>query len=284
MTANGDSKESSPKTADEPTADANELASQLHRIAREGLPVFTGQGLVDGLRRAADAIIRGLAQAMVEAAHTAERAFEFGIPPNWEELTFSQMEDVAKLMQRTGWSLAWTPPGAVIEKVLAEKDAEAAGQLLLAAEGQIIDDLDRLLRDSQLEATGAVRKAARDALEAYRSGYLAPAQALTTVALTHAIHSHLEELKLSEARGALSEFKSEEADIWIFRFSAVASALATTLEASYPGDPPPQKYNRHASTHGLSASQYGQLNSLTSLMLLISLIVEIEATAELLTD
>jgi hypothetical protein len=51
--------------------------------------------------------------------------------------------------------------------------------------------------------------------------------------------------------------------------------------AHWPGDPIPEDYNRHASTHSVDPLQFTQFNSLVSLMLLVSVILEVDTMRRL---
>jgi hypothetical protein len=57
---------------------------------------------------------------------------------------------------------------------------------------------------------------------------------------------------------------------------STGTALVTTSRySSVEDEPVPTKYNRHATTHSVSAEQYTELNALAAVMLMTSLLAEI---------
>lgn len=119
-----------------------------------------------------------------------------------------------------------------------------------------------------------------EAIESYRSGYYRSAQALATATLTTTIHEVYDHKTFAQAREAFAKMDPEEADLRSWRLSVIVTAVLCTLHSYFPGDPVPMLFNRHASTHRIGAPQYRQLNSLTSLMLVVSLLLETQTALE----
>jgi hypothetical protein len=63
-----------------------------------------------------------------------------------------------------------------------------------------------------------------------------------------------------------------------FRLVAILQTAGCAIEhyRGDQGDPIPTRFNRHASTHRVGGIQYTRSNSLTSLMLVVSLIRELD--------
>lgn len=107
---------------------------------------------------------------------------------------------VVQLMDETGWSLARTPPPNVLRAMLEAPDIAAQEQLLLNAEAGIVEDLDLLNRSLESPRFGDLHDAAVQALASYSSGYFIASQALSTAALTSAIHNHFGLVRFKAAR------------------------------------------------------------------------------------
>jgi hypothetical protein len=186
---------------------------------------------------------------------------------------------VVELMRETGWSLARTPPTDVLVDLLDAPDVEAQERVLVAAETMIVEELDRLLRGNQSPSFPDVHAAAVEALAAYSSGYFVASQALSTVALTSVIHNHSRPARLKAVRIALKQFDPDKDGLRLFRFASVMRALGTALDEWWHTHPPRERFNRHNSAHSLGTPQYRQVNALTSLMLLVSVELELEYAA-----
>lgn len=218
---------------------------------------------------------------------SSEFASEFGaaMPDNWQRLTNPEIFDAVALMKDTGWSLVWTPPADTISALLNAEDRDAQRAILLGAEGRIIVDLDRQLERIDDPDLGGFRQAVRESLEAYRSGYFKASQALAAAILSSVIHEHFEE-SFGGMRRRFRAAGEQDAPVREFRWIAVQSALVTALGNYDPltGKPERPDFNRHASAHRVLDPQYRQVNALTALMLLVSLLVEQNQLSHLPAD
>ncbi len=169
-------------------------------------------------------------------------------PPNWQRLTNPQIQDIGELMAATGWSLAWTPPPDVLQKLLQTPGRSDREALLLAAEPRILDDLDRLLRTLDATPFTDLRRACRQALEAYRGGLPVPAQATATAALGQIAEEHLGYQKLDAARKDIEGVDPDAVLPHLVRRMALRAALATAIQGfdNRKARQPEQPYNRIA--------------------------------------
>jgi hypothetical protein len=227
---------------------------------------------VDAWTRAFRDAVEGVGRESIKVVRRLED-LDAALPTNWRNLTYPQIFDVMDLMRDTGWSLLWTPPAEVLAELLEAPDRAGRGAILVRREALILHELDRLADRVTHPRLGELRDAIAEAIEVYRSGSFAAAQALATVTLTTAVHTiyggRLGAIKKQfRAANPLADGLTE------LRLSALKRAVAMTLADYSPGDHIPSDYNRHASTHGAGLIQYTQLNSLTSLMLVVSLLVE----------
>jgi hypothetical protein len=162
-----------------------------------------------------------------------------------------------------------------VRDLLAASDKAEREELLLAAEPMVVVDLDRMLAGANRDEVATLRIAAGEALESYRAGYLWSAQALATAAVGSVVHGHLGYRTWTDAREAFEALDIEEQGLRRFRLGALQGSLARAITPYRPSDPPPVDYNRHASAHGVSRSQYRPVNSLAAVMLLATLTTEL---------
>lgn len=212
-----------------------------------------------------------------KAALEFQSAYDEGVPSGWQALDTWQMLDVIDLMGRTGWCLTTSPPAGTLGEILDAPDRAAQGRILLAAEAQILDDLDRELRAATDGGLPMFTTAARQAWDAQASGLFLPSQALSSNSIS-ALSDRRGPLgmkNLGSARTLFTRMDIEDVGLREIRFVAVARAVGATLGTFSHDGPEPDLFNRHASAHALSASQYTQLNSLTALMLFCGWLREI---------
>lgn len=212
-----------------------------------------------------------------EAALKIRDAYDEGVPSGWGALNTREMIEVVDLMSQTGWCLTTSPPADTLKKLLLAHDSAERGHLLLAAEGQILHDLDIELRSAESHELHLFALAARQAWDSHAGGLFLASQALSSASLG-ALSDRRGPLgfrNLGSARSRLAALNIEEAGLREFRFIAVARAVSRALETFPREGPEPDLFNRHASAHGISAVQFTQLNSLTALMLFCGWLREI---------
>lgn len=203
--------------------------------------------------------------------------FRRTLPPNWQALDEAEIEVAGDIMERTGWSLAWTPPADVVRKVVAAENDEARKVLLLAEEARVMVDLDRLLAERvTVPELADVRAAAVEGLETYRGGQWRAAQALAAATITTAVHDSLGLRDFVQVRRELKKMHPDEMDFRDLRLALVMTAARKALDRHH-FDRLPANFNRMASSHWVKAPQYSPVNALTALMLLVSLAVELDA-------
>ena len=147
----------------------------------------------------------------------------------------------------------------------------------MAAEGEVLADLDRALDHVEREALADLLEAARESIEAHRSGYYKASQALSAAALSMAVHVHLDR-KFGEVKRDFIFSDEEEEEIVSWRMTAVLGAVRVALMEYDPmtGTPERPHFNRHATAHRVGKPQYTPENSLTAAMLLTSTIAELD--------
>lgn len=217
----------------------------------------------------------------LKASQRFVEAFSEAIPDNWQELTNPQVFAAVDLMARTGWSLLWTPPAETVVELLNSSNPEVRRAILLSVEPRVLFDLDDLLDRVDDSNLTQLRDATRESLEAHRSGYFAASQALTASIISSVLHENLGKSH-RKIRKKFLEANNQEASIREFRWVAVQLAVGKILDEYHPvnGTPERSDFNRHASVHRVKEPQYRQVNALTALMLLTSLLIELNDLPE----
>jgi hypothetical protein len=284
-----DLSEEAQRAAREATRDLSRIADEARRETSGPRPNLIAQlvgssSLRDGLAQTARAALRAVRRevgpAMTDIANWVKREIGEAMPPNWRNLSIPELVCVRDLMSRTGWSLVWTPPGEVVKQIIDERDAEARRELLLAAEARVVEDLDRLVPTVARPELADLREATREALEAYRGGLFRSSQALSAALLSSALHEQLGFKSHTEAAKVFRETDPERAGFRQLRYEAVLLAVGKAIEPGYnPLTDRPQRsdFNRHATAHRVKEPQYRQVNALSALMLLVSLLIELDS-------
>lgn len=230
-------------------------------------------------------IMRETGSALIQEALRASKdfadAFAAAMPDNWHGLTNLQVFAAVELMEGTGWSLLWTPPAETVIEILGTREPDHRREILVGAESRILFDLGEMLNRVEEPSLQGLREASKESLEAYRSGFFSPSQALSASILSSALHEHLGERSHRKVRKRFLEANERAASIREFRWVAVQVAVGKVLEEYDPATGLPERsdFNRHASAHRVKEPQYRQVNALSALMLVSALLLELNEMA-----
>jgi hypothetical protein len=179
-------------------------------------------------------------------------------------------------MDETGWCLVWCPRGDIIDELLAAPDVEARTRIVLDSKGVICDDLRDCLRGADRSELDAHRHAPGRAIDAFAAGHFESAQALAASDISALIGGTLG-LNFGAARKAF-EGDPMQQSINRFRQQAVFNMVSRSLQRYFAdrGDPVPTAFSRHATSHSISDDQYTEVNSLSSLLLVVAFIKELD--------
>lgn len=201
------------------------------------------------------------------------------LPPNWESL--SQYRELAEIARQDGIPVVWVPPGEVLSELLVAPDRNARLQVLSARRPEVLRSCRQVLAEVK-DADLAVRvPQALEAITALEGGLPSAAQALSVAVTEAVLTAHvaggrryqkladdvdvdIEELSVSELRGAITLLP-------ITRF--YTSWWATS------GAPLPSELSRHVTVHLAPASHLTADNALVAVMLLSSLLRDVDASA-----
>ena len=187
-----------------------------------------------------------------------EEALRRAHPSNWEGLNSTEVYAVLDLMEDTGWCLVWAPSADVIQKLLAEPDAEARLERLIASKLEIAQDLRTRVGEVHRVELGGHRKATIRAIEAFLDGHVEAAQALAASVISALIGGTLG-LKFAVAREQLEGDPMEES-INNFRQRAVFNMVARSLQQYFAelGEAVPTSFSRHADSSSPQATHGGR--------------------------
>jgi hypothetical protein len=196
--------------------------------------------------RDAGRIMRETGTELVRDALRASRdfaeAFALALPDNWHGLTNPQIFAAVELMEGTGWSLLWTPPGETVIEILETRDPVRRREILLGAEARILFDLDEMLERIGEPSLQNLRAAARESLEAYRSGLSPPrrrsppassARHCTSTWVRRAIARR----PSGSARLTRRRQRSGSSAGWDSRWRSARCSRSTTRGPAYPSAP-----------------------------------------------
>jgi hypothetical protein len=194
--------------------------------------------------------------------------FRTALPTNLRDV--EDLEAVAAITLEEGIPLAWVPNAALIDELLACPSAEARMNFLDERRDVVLDDCTEVLDG----ITDPWATAARQAIDAMRGGYSAPAQ-------SHAANL-IDSIVLAIAGDRAKVMKHAHADVMRMPFLQAGQALvlrplARALTRWYVTDatPPPDFFARHVVCHGVGRDGvFSERNALIGVMLATSLVVE----------
>lgn len=236
--------------------------------------------LGDALRDAARLLVGTLDVTAKAVAHAGAQYLilvDRELPKAWRELTYPEIQLLSSLSAEYGWSLAWTPSYPTLKRVLKASSRGEREAALLAVEPEICEALAVLVHERHQTQLSELHVVCVEALEAYRGGLYVASQAASTVALGHAVHEHLGYATLRSARRDLALLDPATTMLHLYRRVAVRAALGKAIEGFDERDSrgANKPYNRNASAHRAHSGQYRQVNSLTALMLAVSVLADL---------
>jgi hypothetical protein len=192
------------------------------------------------------------------------------LPHNWRRLSMTELEAVARTMERTGWVLAWVPCDDVLRELIDSPDRRAANGRLLARQDDVLGDLRKSLGEVTDPALADLSVALHQGIRSYEWGYAFPAQAIAAVVLTALIKQQLD-----AGDGA-------ESPLLTYRKNSLLRAGGTALNSYWPkpGDPVPSLFHPYATAHRFDLTLFNQTNALAGLMLGVSFLRDLQAVAD----
>ncbi|MEU8022671.1 hypothetical protein AB0B88_10660 [Micromonospora haikouensis] len=199
-------------------------------------------------------------------------------PANWHGTTGDGVKTMDLIeLARAGWPSAWVPGPKVLRALALAAPAER-GQVLCDHEKHVLDDCDAVLAEVVSGPSEVQAGLLRQAVAAARQGYHAPAQAMAASVIDTVIRE-----SVSPWRGYNDWLRLHPDDddftIGQMRYMTTMAPVRPALERFFPekGDPVPEAFNRHASTHAVGDVQYTRTNALVGVLLAVSIVREFHA-------
>lgn len=211
-------------------------------------------------------------------ARALERLRE-ALPPNWDSV--GQYQQLAEIAREDGIPVVWVPPGEVLTELVAASDRSARLQVLRTRQAEVLASCREVLSEvAQADMVVRVPQAL-EAITALESGLAAAAQTLA-VAVTEAV------LTAHVANGRTYKRLADDVDVDVEELSIAelrgAVALLPVIRFyttwwSSSGTPPPAELSRHVTVHLAPASHLTVDNALVAVMLLTSVLRDLDAAA-----
>jgi hypothetical protein len=221
--------------------------------------------------------VRRQLDQVLKSQRAVREAWDAALPPNWRTLDPDTAMAAAEVTEESGLSLVWVPRASIVEKLVGAAGAER-DQVLLENEAAILADLEACLGEIGENGLEELTSFAVEAVTAYRGGCPAAAQALAANVLTTVMHVQLTLGTFEEARREFERLSPDQTSFRYLRAAAIYSAVRRGVEIYYgrEDEPIPDEFNRHASTHRVGEVQFTPTNGLASLLLLTSLLRELD--------
>ena len=228
-------------------------------------------------------VLEGLAKALAPLQPALER-LDAMMPENWRGQRLDY-RDMVRLMQE-GVPLAWVPPADVIRQLLAVGETSSRSKVIDACRPEILDSCSVVLAKVVDARFSTQRALLEECVQMIERGRFSGAQALAANVwdtlvrgLAYANSTWLTDQgwwsykKIIQSVPAVDD---DDATIGQFRKAAVFLPFAKTLEEFRRPQPVPGDFNRHATAHATGAVQYTAANTVTALMLAVSVLREID--------
>ena len=228
------------------------------------------------------AIPQHVADALKEFGRVTREAWERGMPRNWKDFEFEEIEATIARVRATGFSLAWVPRTVVLREVLDAPEEDTA-EVLLAHREELIADLNECLAEITSERYTHEREAALAAVASFTNGHPEAAQALAASVFTSALHVAFEDRQIGRIGSKLAETDPEDAVISQLRLRTIYLAAKQALGEFHPATAEPERreFNRHNTAHRITPAQWTEANAVSALMLATSLLRELAFWDEL---
>ena len=215
-------------------------------------------------------------------------------PKTWEDLS-DEEEDVAMAIVRDeGIPLVWVARAEIVQELVRAPNLVVRDDILLTRRPDIVQDCLSALGEVADPDFKDLVDAAIEAAEALDAGRTRSAQALACNSFDTALRLVLRRGKIFE-QGMLFEgepvtlrnykkflerikpVSDDTAAKW-FRAACVFNPIVPAFESYNPGDPTPERFNRHSTAHHLDQVSYCPENAIVAVMLTASLLREAEAS------
>ncbi|MEV4418164.1 hypothetical protein [Catellatospora sp. NPDC049609] len=201
-------------------------------------------------------------------------------PANWADVP-DDIDPFALIdLAEEGIPTAWVPRAEVLV-ALVSADVDKRLQVLLDHQGQVLEDCDVTLSETSQGAHAEQMVLLVQAVASARLCLFAPAQAIAASVLDTLIRK-----SMSPGEKYSAWLRKHPADkswpIGQMRYFTAMTPMSRAFKEFWKskGDPIPDAFNRHASTHAAGAIQYTEGNALVGVMLAVSVLRELHEKDE----
>jgi hypothetical protein len=196
-------------------ADLADRLEPLVRQARDAQVRFLESEHTRQLQEVQRAIAErpGLQEALSHAVQVGEQvlaAMRNAMPDNWGPLGIDALRDLIELTAEHGVAVVWAPRGEIVAELLHASTDEERDQILTAHRAEILEDLARVVEETDPSALPGPLRAAGQAVDAARTGIDMAAQSLVGSTLTHFVNAELGHQRFNDARSELRRHDPEE--------------------------------------------------------------------------
>ena len=261
--------------------------AEVARRARESMLRSIGPAL-DQQRRAIEQLAaRGAfdyLERMKPVLAKVGALLEANTPPNWQGLEAGQFGQAIDVVSESGLCLVWSPPLDVVQRVIASPSLNDRLAILEAEAPAVLEDLDRLISESEatdVEGHADACTFASRAVAAARDGHFEAAQALAACGLGQILHVSFDYPLFGGLGKAHRDFKERDlertgrVELKVAVLQTCTAKSLTNIEKADPGG----GFNRHATGHG-TLSFFSTPNSLAGLILLVAWVRELKWLAD----
>lgn len=214
-------------------------------------------------------------EQIAEVLHSARRALQSALPPNWRDDRVQIPGDLEALLLDEGLPLAWVPPTDVVVRLFSATTASERRKIIGSRWKVIAQACSNELGTCEDTSLRAHVEFAQSAAEALLSGNHQASQALSANLLDTILRAEFSSNDRNTITGQKARPNLEDYPI---RLSIVLGGIWGAHGEFWPnkGDKIPRMYSRHGSVHGVSRRQYSRINAVLALMHVVSLIRVIE--------
>ena len=207
-----------------------------------------------------------LKPALAALAEELERV----VPANLRQ-RFDELDALWAMAVDDGVAVCWVPSSALLDDLLAQPTPEARMDVLVSRRAEIFADC--------LEVLAAVRSpgatACREAIAAAADGHHGAAQSLASNVIDSFVLASVDgdhrERRYRAKKWAAEGYGDDDALRDLFDVVALAPIVAA-LQGWWPGDEPPERFNRHATAHAAGEEAvYSERFSMVALIAAVSI-------------
>jgi len=203
---------------------------------------------------------------------TARSLWQRYAPANWPDGL--DLRDAVSIVTDDGIPLVWVPRATIVTAVLEAPDRAARVQVLLARQGDLLSDCDRVLAEvSEPTLAGDVALAGQ-AVAALRDGHPGAAQALAAAVLESAVSAQVN--GTSAVRDQVRIDDVEDIALVDLRLRVAMAPLEPFFRNFTPGKTPehrrPPGPNRHLTVHAATPEHLSEANAVVAVLLLVSVV------------